>query len=126
MLTQQDLMIADCLAVRCNVPKLFAVLVMEIDTIESGSISFKLNEYKKKIEYLDKLLQTNGEIDETMEFHAQCLASHNDVPIQLARMVIASEKNENISEESLISLRNERVNFVSKVFAFVQNIPNQF
>lgn len=125
MLSVEEQMLAQRLSGICHVPVKFAELVIASLTIDNVSIEAKLKIYQDNIEFLDKVVKgiPNRTNDES-EFLAQCLAHSNDAPIQLCRMVIQSGSDESIAEEDVLTIRNERLNFLYKVFAFVQNHPN--
>lgn len=125
MLSREEEVIVRRLVEVCQVPKKFAELVVDCETIRDGSIAEKIEAYKLKVEFLDKVVNSSNETttNDAMEFGAQCLASRDDVPIQLARIVVSNESGENIEDEHLIKIRGDRLNFLLKVFSFVQNNP---
>lgn len=126
MLSREERVIAERLAAVCDVPIKFAELVIESETAvnDEWSIDMKMKQYKADIDFLDKVARTDSPVDQQMEFYAQCLALANDVPIEMARIVIKSESGDNLDEENETTTRNQRLNFLLKVFAFLQNNPN--
>lgn len=124
MLSFEEQVLARDLSVVCNVPVKFVELVIECETLPLEMPNeMKVALYKQRIQFLDQLFADDVRFDLTMEFHAQCLALDNDVPIELARLVVKAEAMQSINEEDLLNVRGDRLNFFLKIAAFIQNNP---
>lgn len=125
MLSEEEKFIAERLKNICDVPLKFIELVIESETIlDDTSIDEKIRKYKERIVFLNKITHIeSSNTNPTIEFLAQCLAATTDLPIDLAKMVLYAESDENLNEEDEMRIRTDRINFLLKVFSFIQNNP---
>lgn len=118
---RQQQAIAASLSATCNVPQQFAELVIR-SAPENAPLDVQKEIYEKRIQFLDKVLSMdNSSLDESSEFSAQCLCLSKNMPLEIARLIIKSEFDVNIPDEDLVPLRNERADFLLKVFSFILN-----
>lgn len=115
--------IAEWLATKCAVPITFAKLVLEVETDNewpNSSVDEVMLNRQNRLHFLDRVASlSDWSTDVFGEFETQCIALRHNVPIQLARIVINAESDEIIPEDTKVAVRDERIVFLSKVFALL-------
>lgn len=112
-----------------GVPLLFASIVIAAEADDEWGNENETTKVQKRVwraRFLEKVASTtiNTTATTNKEFEAQSLALENDVPIQLARIVVYCETNEHISDDVIHLIRYERLLFLSKIFALLAGMMN--
>lgn len=122
MLTYDEQLLVRNLSEVCDVPLKFVELVIESEPLPMDmTIQMKMDTYKSRIKFLNDVITTDVPFSDEMEFYAQCLAMEKDVAIDLARLVIKAEAMEKIDEMEELIVRNNRIEFLLKIFSFLMN-----
>lgn len=119
MLTPQKKIVAERLAVECDVPLKFASLVL---AIESDDEQVAMGTRKENIVFLEKVINSNWSSECEFEFEAQSLALDMGVPIQMGRMAVTCVAE--VGEAEKWKKLKKSIVFLSKIFAFVMDNPN--